>query len=56
LSSGQGVAAGYGLDDAGLLDGFFALLAESGIQGHWQTLTIAGVRHLLVPVIMFVLL
>ena len=56
LHSGQGVDAVYGLDEAGLLDGFFAFLAESGIQAHWQTLTIAGVRHLFVPVLAFVLL
>ena len=56
LHSGQGMDAVYGLDEAGLLDGFFAFLDESGIKAHWQTLTIAGVRHLLVPVIMFVLL
>ena len=56
LHSGQGVAAVYGMDDAGLLDGFFAFLDESGIKAHWQTLTIAGVRHLFVPVIAFVLL
>jgi len=56
LHSGQGIDAVYGLDDAGLLDGFFAFLEESGIRAHWQTLTIAGVRYLFVPVIMFVLL
>ena len=56
LQSGQGVDAVYGLDEAGLLDGFFAFVDESGIKAHWQTLTMAGVRHLLVPVIMFVLL
>ena len=56
LHGGQGVDAVYGLDDAGLLDGFCAFLDESGIQAHWQTLTIAGVRHLFVPAILFVLL
>jgi len=56
LHRGQGVDAVYGLDDAGLLDGFFAFVDESGIKAHWQTLTIAGVRHLFVPVIAFVLL
>jgi len=56
LHGGQGVDAVYGLDDAGLLDGFLAFVNASGIQAHWQTLTIAGVRHLFVPVIMFVLL
>ena len=55
LHSGQGLDAVYGLDEAGLLDGFFAFLEESGVKAHWQTLTIAGVRHLLAPVIMFVL-
>ena len=56
IHSGQGVAVGYGLEEAGLLDGFFAFLTASGIKAHWQTLTIAGVRHLFVPVLMFVLL
>ena len=56
LQNGQGVDAVYGLDEAGLLDGFFAFVDESGVKGHWQTLTIAGARHLLVPAIMFVLL
>jgi hypothetical protein len=56
LHRGQGVDAVYGLDEAGLLDGFFAFLDASGIKAHWQTLTIAGVRHLFVPVIAFVLL
>jgi hypothetical protein len=55
LHNGQGLDAVYGLDEAGLLDGFFAFLEESGVKAHWQTLTIAGVRHLLAPVIMFVL-
>jgi hypothetical protein len=55
LQSGQGVDAVYGLDDAGLLDGFFAFLEENGIKARWQTLTIAGVRHLFVPVLAFVL-
>jgi len=56
LHSGEGVDAVYGLDEAGLLDGFFAFLDESGSKAHWQTLTIAGVRHLFVPVLAFVLL
>jgi len=55
LHRGQGVDMAYGLEEAGLLDGFFAFLAASGIKTHWQTLTIAGVRHLFVPVLMFVL-
>ena len=56
LYRGQGVDVGYGLEEAGLLDGFFAFLDASGIKAHWQTLTITGVRHLFVPVLMFVLL
>ena len=56
LFTGQEVDASYGLEDAGLLAGFFAFLERSGIKAHWQTLTIAGVRHLFVPVLVFVLL
>jgi Transposase DDE domain len=56
LYSGQGVDTVYGLDDVGLLDGFFAFLGETGIKAHWQTLVIEGARYLLVPAIMFVLL
>ncbi len=56
IYSGQGVDVGYGLEEAGLLDGFFAFLTTSGVKAHWQTLTIAGVRHLFVPVLAFVLL
>jgi hypothetical protein len=56
LHSGQGVDAVYGLDDAGLLDGFFAFLDETGIRAHWQTLVIVGVRNVFLPAILFVLL
>ena len=56
LHSGQGIDAVYGLDDAGLLDGFFAFLDGTGIQAHWQTLVIAGVRNVFLPAILFVLL
>ena len=56
IYSGQGVDVGYGLEEAGLLDDLFAFLTASGIKAHWQTLTIVGVRHLFVPVLMFVLL
>ena len=53
LHSGQGVDTVYGLDDVGLLDGFFAFLDETGIKAHWQSLAIDGVRHLFVPAILF---
>jgi hypothetical protein len=56
LHRGQGVDAVYGLDEAGLIDGLLAFVTASGIKAHWQMLTVAGVRHLFVPVIMFVLL
>ena len=56
LHRGEGVDTVYGLDDVGLLDGFFAFLDETGIKVHWQTLVIEGARHLLVPAILFVLL
>jgi len=47
---------GYGLEEAGVLDGFLAFVDARGLQGHWQTLPIAGVRHLFVPALLFVLL
>ena len=56
LHHGQGVDAVYGLDDAGLLDGFFAFLDETGIKAHWQTLVLAGVRQVFLPAMLFVLL
>ena len=56
LRSGQGVDTVYGLDEAGLLDGFFAFLDETGIKAHWQTLVSAGVRNGFLPAILFVLL
>jgi len=56
LHDGQGVDAVYGLDDAGLLDGFFAFLDETGIRAHWQTLVSVGVRNVFLPAILFVLL
>jgi hypothetical protein len=56
LRSGQGVDTVYGLDEVGLLDGFFAFLDETGIKAHWQTLVIAGVRNVFLPAILFVLL
>ena len=36
IYSGQGVDVGYGLEEAGLLDGFFAFLDASGIKAHWR--------------------
>ena len=56
ITAGKASTWVYGLEEAGLLDGFFAFLDASGIKAHWQTLTIAGVRHLFVPVLAFVLL
>ena len=42
IYSGQGVDVGYGLEEAGLLDGFFAFLDASGVKAHWQTLLLPG--------------
>jgi len=56
LQQGEPVDAVHTLDEAGLLDGFFAFLQETQIMDHWRTFTIAGVHRLFLPVIYFVLL
>jgi hypothetical protein len=53
---GAAIDAVHTLDEAGLLDGFFAFLEEKGIFKHWQTFTFAGVQHIFLPAIYFVLL
>ena len=44
------------LDEAGLLDGFFAFLKESGVMAVWQGFRIDGVQRIFIPTIYFVLL
>lgn len=56
LASGAGVDAVHTLDEAGLLDGFFAFLQESGVLSHWQSFEIEAVQRVFLPAISFVLL
>lgn len=56
LHGGEPVDAVHTLDEAGLLDGFFKFLEVHDILSHWQTFTIAGVYHVFLPAIYFLLL
>lgn len=56
LQRGEAVDAMYTLDEAGLLDGFFAFLQEASIMEHWSTFVIEGVRHMFLPAVYFLLL
>jgi hypothetical protein len=56
LQRGEPVDAVHTLDEAGLLDGFFKFLEVHDILSHWQTFTIAGVYHVFLPAIYFLLL
>lgn len=56
LHQGEAVDAVHTLDEAGLLDGFFAFLQETQVLDHWQTVTIDAVQRVFLPVIYFILL
>jgi hypothetical protein len=56
LVSGAGVDAVHSLDEAGLLDGFFAFLHETKVLGHWQSFQLEAVQRVFLPAISFVLL
>ena len=56
LYRGQAVDAVHTLDEAGLLDGFFAFLQETGVMAVWQEFRIDGVQRIFLPTIYFVLL
>lgn len=56
LVSGAGVDGVHTLDEAGLLDGFFAFLQETQVLSQWQSFELAGVQRVFVPAIYFVLL
>ena len=56
LVSGAGVDAVHTLDEAGLLDGFFAFLQETKVMGHWQSFQLEAVQRVFLPAISFVLL
>lgn len=56
LASGAGVDAVHTLDEAGLLDGFFAFLHETKVMSHWQSFHLEAVQRVFLPAISFVLL
>jgi hypothetical protein len=56
LYAGQEVDGIHTLDEAGLLDGFFAFLKESEVMQVWQAFKIDAVRRVFLPMIYFVLL
>lgn len=56
LVSGAGVDGVHTLDEAGLLDGFFAFLQETQVLSHWQSFQLEGVQRVFLPAISFVLL
>lgn len=56
LQRGEPVEAVHTLDEAGLLDGFFAFLKETKVMEHWSTFTIGAVKRVFLPSIYFLLL
>ena len=56
LVSGAGVDRVHPLDEAGLLDGFFAFLRETKVLNHWQSFQIEAVQRTFLPGIVLVLL
>ena len=56
LVSGAGVDGVHTLDEAGLLDGFFAFLHETKVMSHWQSFHLEAVQRVFLPAISFVLL
>ena len=56
LYAGQAVDGVHTLDEAGLLDGFFAFLKESGVMAVWQAFQIDAIQRIFIPTLYFVLL
>lgn len=56
LYSGQAVDGVHTLDEAGLLDGFFAFLKECGVMVVWQGYQIDAIQRIFIPTLYFVLL
>lgn len=56
LYAGQVVEGVHTLDEAGLLDGFFAFLKESDVMAVWQSYQIEAIQRIFIPTLYFVLL
>ena len=56
LYAGQAVEGVHTLDEAGLLDGFFAFVKASGVMAVWQGYQIDAIQRIFIPTLYFVLL
>ena len=56
LYAGEKADAIHTLDEAGLLDGFFAFLIESEVMSVWKAYEISGLQRIFLPTVMFLLL
>jgi Transposase DDE domain len=56
LYAGEKADAVHTLDEAGLLDEFFAFLEESGVLSLWKAYEISGIQRVFIPTIYFLLL
>ena len=53
LYAGRAVDGVHTLDEAGLLDGFFAFLKAAGVMTVWQQFQIEGVQRIFLPALYF---
>jgi len=56
LYAGEKADEIHTLDEAGLVDGFFAFLIESKVMNVWKAYEISGLQRVFLPTIMFLLL
>ena len=56
LYAGEKADAVHTLDEAGLLDEFFAFLEESGVLRLWKTYEISAIQRVFIPTVYFLLL
>ncbi len=56
IHNGEEVDAIYGLDEVGLLDGFFEFLKQVGILSLIEEIEVPAIQRVLIPVVQFVLL
>jgi hypothetical protein len=56
LYAGEKADEIHTLDEAGLLDGFFAFLSESEVMSVWKAYEISGLQRIFLPTILFLLL
>ena len=54
IQEGGEIDAVYGLDECGLLDGFYLFLEEAGVLGLLEKISAEGVKRVMVPFFRFV--